>query len=567
MAMTITPTIQRVLLIALLALVPVLPYAFLGYAGQDLPFHVCSWLDLRDGWLAGDLTPGWSAAANSGRGDPHLTFYPPVSYILGALLTLVLPVKLAPAAFVWTALFLSGSTMYAASKRFVADGDRVPAALLYMLGPYMITTSLVRFAAAELLVQAWLPLIALYFYEVMATAKTEDSRPGSEGRRGRSLILLSLLLGLAWITNIPASIVLLYSLAIAALLCVFLQRSATPLLRLVVAEMLAGALAAFHLAPAWRERPWIHPDTLLRIDPLQLLLFMPHYTFNDSPLLVACWLFLCVQAALAAACLRGRTLPLSSDPAVPIWATLATASFFLQSPLAIPLWQHAPELRFIQFPLRFLAIIGVAMPLLVLSRGTRTSLRRRAYVLLAVLSMMPFGAYLSEQAVAANRTPPLPRMLASWQSKGAPEYVPAGTLMPAGLADMPDVLAINPSNPTVVDRACHADVERQSANLRLLHTSSPRPCHLRLKLYFYPYWGASDELQRPILVSRDSAGLLLLDVQAGSHTVSLSFHPSSRLRTASRVLSLSALVIATIALWLLSRRFAERRVSQPVRHP
>ena len=333
------PAARRLMLIALLAMVPAIPYAALGYAGQDLPFHVCSWLDLRDGWLTGHLTPGWSAAANYGLGDPHLTFYPPVSYILGAALTLLLPLKLAPAAFVWIALVLSGSTMYAASKRFVADDDRLCAALLYMLGPYTVTTSLVRFAAAELLVQAWLPLIAMYFYDVAAIAKTQEARRS----RSRSLLLLSLLLGLSWITNIPASIVLLYSLATAAILSALLKRSVRPALRLVVAEILAGALAAFHLAPVWRERPWIHPDTLLRIDPLQLLLFMPHYTFNDSPLLVACWIFLCVEAALAVACLRRRTLPLTAEPAVPIWATLAAASFFLQSPLAIPLWQHAPD--------------------------------------------------------------------------------------------------------------------------------------------------------------------------------------------------------------------------------
>jgi hypothetical protein len=271
MAMNIPTAVRRIALIAALALVPVLPYAALSYAGQDLPFHVCSWLDLRDGWANGHFTPGWSAAANFGLGDPHLTFYPPVSFVFGALLTLILPLKLAPAAFAWSALFLSGCAMYAASRRFVSEQDRLPAALLYMLGPYTVTTSLVRFAAAELLVQAWLPLIALCCYEAVripGAASREDTRAS---RRG--LVLLALLLGLSWITNIPASIVLLYSLAIAALLCAWRQRSPFPVLRFVMAELLAGSLAAFHLAPAWREQSWIQPATLLRLDPRQLLLF------------------------------------------------------------------------------------------------------------------------------------------------------------------------------------------------------------------------------------------------------------------------------------------------------
>ena len=545
--MKTTPTVRRLALIALLAFVPVLPYAALGYAGQDLPFHVCSWLDLRNGWLTGHLAPGWSAAANFGLGDPHLTFYPPVSYVLGALLTLLLPLNLAPAGFAWIALFLSGSTMYAASRRFVADDDRLPAALLYMLGPYMITTSLVRFAAAELLVQAWLPLIAVCFYDVMTAANTEEGRRSSS----RSLILLALLLGLSWVTNIPASIVLLYSLATAAVFSAFLQRSVRPVLRLIIAQILAGALAAFHLAPVWRERPWIHPDTLLRIDPLQLLLFMPHYTFNDSPLLIACWIFLCVEAALAVACLRRRSLPFIADPAVAIWATLAAASFFLQSPLAIPLWEHVPQLRFVQFPLRFLAVIGVALPFLLLSPGTRRSLRRPAYVMLAILSSTPFIAYLSEQGVASNRTPPLPLLLATWQRKGAPEYLPAQTLMPVGPADMPAVSALDGSTPAIADKTCHVEMEQQSPNLRVLRTASSNPCRLRMTLYFYPYWQASDELHRQIPVSRDPTGLLLLDVPAGSHTVSLVFSAASRIRTGSRLLSFAALCIALFALRVL----------------
>jgi hypothetical protein len=550
-------TPRRLALIAALALVPIVPYVLLGYTGQDLPFHLCSWLDLRDGWLVGHLNPGWSATANYGRGDPHLTFYPPVSYFLGAFLTLVLPLKLAPAAFAWISLVVSGISMYAASKPFVAERDRLTAAVLYMLGPYTITTSLVRFAAAELLVQAWLPLIALYFYQAVWNpgSKTPESRQTSR----RALILLGLLLGLSWITNIPASIVLLYSLATAAALCAFLQRSVTPLFRIVLAEALAAALAAFHLLPVWKERPWVHPDTLLRIDPLQLLLFMPHYNFNDSPLLVVCWIFLCAQVLLAIACLRRRTLPLSADPAVPIWACLAAASFILQSPLAIPLWQHAPELRFVQFPLRFLSVIGVALPLLLLSRGTRPLLRRSAYILTAILSIMPFIGYLSEQAVAANRTPPLAKLLASWQRKGAPEYLPAGTLMPVGPANFPAIASVDSGDPLAADPACQAELTRQSPNLRTFRTLSTKPCRVRLTLYFYPYWRATDESGKLVPTVRESTGLLLIDVPPGPHTVSVAFRPASSIRTISAIVSLVTLLL--LATTLLRNRRRIRHIS------
>jgi hypothetical protein len=553
---------SRIAILLALALVPVIPYLLLGYTGQDLLFHVSSWLDLRDGWLSGRLNPGWSDAAKYGRGDPHLTIYPPVSYFLGALLTLILPLRIAPAAFAWIALVISGLSMYAASKAFVAERDRLPAAILYMLGPYTVTVSLIRFAAAELLVQAWLPLIALFFYKAVWNPAAE--RPRSRPASRRPIVLLGLLLGLSWLTNIPASIVLLYSLGAAAVVGAILRRSVLPLLRLALAEAIALALAAFHLLPVWSERNWIHTDALLRIDTLQLLLLMPHSNFTDGPILVACWIFLCVQVALVIACLRRRALPLSADPAVPLWAALAAAAFVLQSPLAIPLWLHAPELRFVQFPLRFLAILGVTIPLLLFSRGTRLSLRRPAYVLTALLTLLPFLGYLSEQAVPVNRSPPLADLVASWRSRGAPEYLPAGTILPAGPSNLPAASVVDPANPAtpIANSNCHVQAESQRPALRIFHTTSPVPCRIRLNVYFYPLWHATSESGQSLPLVRDSTGLILVDLPPGSHTVTLVFRTASPLRTASALVSLAALLLAAISLtgWPGSRRATETKI-------
>ena len=65
-------------IIALLALLPVIPYALVGYAGQDFAFHVSSWLEVRNAMLAGHYPLGWATMANLTLGDPHLVLYPPV---------------------------------------------------------------------------------------------------------------------------------------------------------------------------------------------------------------------------------------------------------------------------------------------------------------------------------------------------------------------------------------------------------------------------------------------------------------------------------------------------------
>ena len=155
-----------VILVAAIAIVPLVPYMLLGYANisDDFRFHVTSWIDMKDAWLGGQMIPGWAAKANFTLGDPHLALYPPVSLILGGLLCLLLPISIAPAAFVWLALVAAGLAMYLASEPFLSEDDRISAGVIYMLSPYMLTSALVRFAAAELLVLALLPLILLWFY-------------------------------------------------------------------------------------------------------------------------------------------------------------------------------------------------------------------------------------------------------------------------------------------------------------------------------------------------------------------------------------------------------------------
>jgi hypothetical protein len=526
-------------ILALLAILPILSYAAFGYAGHDLQLHLSSWLEIQNAWREGQLFPAWSSLANFTLGDPHLLYYPPLSMLLGAILTLILPLQLAPAAFLWLAVLASGLAMYFASRPFVAPRDRLPAAILYMLSPYLVTSALVRFAAAELLVQAWLPFILLVFYQAVSASQLKQAR--------RPILLLAPLLGLSWLTNLPESIVLLYAL-LPAVFTAWRLRSVTPILSLLLAEAVAATLAAFYLLPLWLEQGWIQRDTLLRTAPTHLLLLMPFHGPHPEPLKLfkyGLWLFACTGAVLIALCLWSRRVPRTPQTSRPIqtWTALALTAFLFQLPLAIPLWNHLPELRFAAFPFQFLPLLGVTLPLILLAPGTSLRLRKPTYACLALLTLIPFAEHIRTQASPLTRQPRLAPLAAQWDQEGyagVPEFVPTGAIRPLAPPEIP-----------LLGPTCSTTVQARQAAALTLSTQSQTGCQARIAVFFYPYWKAMDESHTAVPVARSPEGLLLLTIPPGEHTLKLAFHPASKTRTAGRALTLFAacLIVAGLLGW------------------
>jgi hypothetical protein len=64
--------------LAVISLIPIVPYLLVGHTSHDFQFHLASWMVIRDSWLAGRIWPGWDPLANFTLGNAHFRFYPPV---------------------------------------------------------------------------------------------------------------------------------------------------------------------------------------------------------------------------------------------------------------------------------------------------------------------------------------------------------------------------------------------------------------------------------------------------------------------------------------------------------
>jgi hypothetical protein len=531
-------TFRRVAAFAVIAFLPLISSIIFGYSGHDLPFHLGTWLDLRANWEAHTFFPAWASLANHTLGDARFCFYPPVSYLFAGVLSQVFPLRLVVGAYIWFALFGAGISMYVASREFAAERDRFAIACLYMLSPYLLVTALVRFAAAELLVQAWLPLIVACFVRSQLQV--------SPRRAWQATLWLGLLLGLSWLTNLPASIVLAYVLAIASAWVAWRARSVAPLLRCAVAQAAGIGISAVRLVPAFLDKKWISSTQILAYD------FRQNFLIHPRPFLA--FLVFCVLAAWLGAGLvvmAWRTEQVRSTPPMMLLALLGSLAFLFEMPVSYPLWRYLPELAFVQFPFRFLSLTGVVTATLIVGVTQWRRFRKVSYTVAVAVAV---AIAVGQQALnfMLHRSPaPIAETLAQMSSgyTGVPEYVPAGA--PEGQRSEGRGNAELAATVATDDSACSVRVRDWKPARRVLETVGDQQCRVRLATFAFPYWHARSDDGAPLVNGADQNGWLLLDVPAGHHVISMVFDAETSARTLSRLLSCAVAFASIVALTLL----------------
>jgi hypothetical protein len=524
------------LVVTATAFAVVLPFFFLGIpSGHDFEFHMNSWMEVLNQWKQGILYPRWAALAHYGFGEPRFIFYPPFSWTLGASLGIVLPWKLVPGVYVWLVLSLSGCSMFLLARNWLNRADAVFAAALYAANPYHIIIVYWRSAFAELLGGALLPLLLLVIL------RAEDDQK-------KAVIPLALIVAGTWLTNVPAAVMVNYSLALLILVAAMVRRSPRILLQGGTAILLGAALSAFYILPAAYEQRWIEVAQAFApgVHPQDNFLFTvindaDHNRFNLLVSLAAAAEMIALAGAIFLSRRWRRQLPQVWWTLV-AWAAAAAVLMFSVSSLA---WQYLPELRFVQLPWRWLLCLNLVFALLVTVAWRRWLMRM--LVCLVMLVVLGLGWHRVQPPWwdnAANVLQMQTSQLNGSGYEGTDEYTPAG-------ADAYEIM--RSARRVTFDGAGTAriHVRRWDPEAKLFTADVSEPGKLILRLFNYPAWKVEVNGRVVAAESQELTGQMMIPAGMGENSVRLRFT-----RTFDRTLGgiVSLLTAAALLLFWFRQR-------------
>lgn len=200
----------------------------------------------------GELPCRWSDSLGKGYGYPWFNYYPPMIYVIPAVLHLTgLSLILSLNLFTFLTFLLAAWSMYLLVKELTKREDLgFLGSILYTLYPFHAINVFVRGVSAENLAWSFAPLLLLLLYR--------------QAKSSQFVWNLPLLFAVLYLTHIISSFVLtglafVWTLLIAR---VHRQKLGPALARLALAILVGLGMAAYFIVPALVEKNLVQSDSL-----------------------------------------------------------------------------------------------------------------------------------------------------------------------------------------------------------------------------------------------------------------------------------------------------------------
>jgi hypothetical protein len=618
-------------IILLAAFVAIVPQLIRGNScGHDFDVHLVSWLDCVNAWRHGIPYPHWAPSTNYGAGEPRFVFYPPLTWMLGAVLGLALPWHLAPIALTFFTLAATGLATRALALEVLDDLPATLAGCASLFSLFTLFTAYERSAFPEFAGGFWLPLIILFVLRDRSNSgcpilsrflrkggKPQISMDGvppvprvwGPGREAGpttepthslfrsafngSTAPLAIALAGAWLSNLPLGVMAGYLMAGVALLWALVNKSWVPLLRAALAAVLGLGLAAIYWLPAAFERNWVDikqatedPGYNFENNWLFAHSGNPLLALHDAILHQVSWIavsMIAVAVAAIAISWRRGTLPSAKSAVSRLWwvplAAIPVVVCFFLFPISRPLWLLLPEMRFLQYPWRWLEAVEAPMAIFVVAAIWPSGRRARLSVLVVCgavfLASTIYAAKVFFQVCYPEDT--VASVLFDYRSGagavGMYEYEPPGGDDSSIATGLPDACLV--SEPSLVlgkpdpddpdaNPIWNPDQGSCQATFTTLHGSQTNPEHREirattshagyfvLRLVSYPAWRIRVNGQLPTTLPKRTDGLIVVPVPQGAVDVTVDWTRSPDVLAGRWLSAVSVLLL--IALWWVERR-------------
>ncbi len=554
--------------VALVASLPFLPLA--PPRSIDGLLHLYRLVELDQCLSQGALYPRWAPDLAQGYGFPLFHYYPPLAYYIAEAWHLAgFSLARALSLTYMTAALLSTVGMYLLAREWAGEVGGVVAALLYTNAPFTLQNAVRRGGLAEVLAWAIAPLV-LWSFRRLAMRW-----------RARYLVGASLSLGAFILAHHLSALTLMPLLALLLIGTALEARNRQALVRPLPALVLGAGLSAFFAAPAYLERGFVQIERVYAsagfdyhyfFEPLRSLLSGPvsiDVSLLNAPVPRSIgW----IQAGLAV-CGTVAALARRSWRGWYVGAFLAALGLLLMTQHAsVRIWELFSILRYLQFPWRLLAPLGLLLAL----SGSGTALLiaegRRRWVTPTLLSAVALGLYLYNTPLLYAGRHPLPSpnptvadLLEFERTYWLPSLTSNYDYLPIWVSEPPAESPVGaqhaassavrwleegslPPGSQVLDQECRLNDLR----FRII---TPEPARLVVNQFYFPGWqayidGTPQEVQ-PVPPS----GLIGVDLPAGEHTLWVCFRDTPLRRAAGAASLLSAFALIGVA-WGMRRQHA-----------
>jgi hypothetical protein len=431
----------------------------------------------------------------------------------------------------------------------------------YAANPYALLIVYMRSDFAELLACALMPLVALAALQLCGLV--ED--------RGRSMAkataLFAMVFAAVWLSNAPAGVLASYSVALVFAWAAVEEKSLRPLWRGAGGLALGFGLAGFYLVPAAYEQRWVNIAQALSsgLLPSQNFLYTQindpeHNAFNWIASNVAVLLMaMTVIAAMGA--WRATVIEQAKGESRRLWRALLVLSVvaaILMVRVTSIFWEYLPELRFVQFPWRWMTILAVPYAYFMAAALSRLGRARWAGGIAVLAVIAGTATFLVHKAWwDSEDLPVLQEAIANDQGfEGTDEYDPLGddhTNLPE---KAPRVQILPAEESGGAAPKAEIRVERWTAEERALSVSSREPLRVALRVLNYPAWRMEVNGQAVTPQLAESTDQVIVPLPAGAEQVTMKFVRTLD-RTAGDTISAGA------GMALLGLLYAGRRNRRP----